>query len=189
MSAHNSLTRSPVPSRVSTTAAFRTACRSSNPRARQRSISARSSVTSAGARNLSGVTNQVEDDGIARGFTVTVRRRDGCDPFLDGGPSYVTLNAEGASPDGWRRLRGPRVTTTRMRSIVRVACGGRAGTSTALAARAGESPRDSREGASYRSIARTLTAEGYRPRGASAWSDVVVRTILTGISSCSVPRI
>jgi site-specific DNA recombinase len=35
-------------------------------------------------------------------------------------------------------------------------------------------------GASYRSIARTLTAEGYRPRRATAWSDVVVRTVLTG---------
>ncbi len=41
--------------------------------------------------------------------------------------------------------------------------------------------RELREsGASYRSIARTLTAEGYRPRRATAWSDVVVRTALTG---------
>lgn len=35
-------------------------------------------------------------------------------------------------------------------------------------------------GASYRSIARILTAEGYRPRRATAWSDVVIRTTLTG---------
>jgi DNA invertase Pin-like site-specific DNA recombinase len=36
------------------------------------------------------------------------------------------------------------------------------------------------KGLSYRAIARAVTVEGFRPRRAAAWSDVVVRTILTG---------